>query len=120
MRLRAYFLRTAREGLERGSIVSLYGQDGLAYAKLIGERIPAPSQVSLTRNTEETMEFLAGTRKGLRENWSRPNRSRRRLNMSGGPLYIRSYWDYTTIDYIGPDAALVIASEYDTVSRKRG
>ena len=121
-RRREAVIRTVRISSGKPSdTITIFGPDGLQYATLQGERRPAPAVVSLSANPDETLKFLDQTRQSLHDQWVQfpRNRSRRHATKSA-PLVVRSYWDYSSIERIGPDAALVLASQYDRFRRKGG
>jgi hypothetical protein len=116
--------RMLLEEFERGparsaQLLSIVGPHGKQLAVLDGEKRLPPSIVSLTANPEETLKFLDDTRESLQQSWIRSAGRAQRRAARRAPV-VRSYWDYSSIERIGPDAALVLASEYDRFRRKGG
>jgi hypothetical protein len=90
-------------------------QDGQSYKAIAAARKPLPNVLCLDSNTEETLEFLdsiwdevldramvARARKASARKPSRP--------ISSGIPRIGKYFDFTTLDFITPSAALILAS----------
>jgi len=79
-----------------------------------GRRVPMPTVFSLSRNYEETASALASIRAVFNTSLEKLTKAQRRRGLQPSNT-IASYRDFTTIEYFGPAAALVLASEYDRV-----
>jgi hypothetical protein len=86
--------------------------------------LPVPSILSLGDHYEQTAQFLGALRTELAESW-KLNRSlanygsARRMGSRVQPI-VQNYRDFTTLQQVTPAVALVLASEYDRVTRAGG
>lgn len=108
-----------------GRWVTMYSNGQSQKARLLGKARPVPSVLCLEQNYEQTAAFLAGLRSRLFEIHRRNGfqvrggRAQRRA-MGKGPPAIWGYSDFTMIDEISPEVALVIAAEYNRFHRGGG
>ena len=103
--------------------IGIYSNGQHKRALLTGQALPMPEQLSLETNYEDTCNLLNQMRVALRSSWRstsyRINRKIRRAN-SSTPSEVGNYWDFTSLKSISPEVALILASEYDIISRKNG
>lgn len=96
---------------------SLYVDGQILQAELEGEAIPVPKVLAFAGASGETLAFLADMREQLITSWQtmplRQNRAMKR-SVYRRPI-VKSFWDFSTVDRISPEAALIIAAEYDRI-----
>ncbi|MGE7469222.1 hypothetical protein ACQKLX_07270 [Bosea sp. NPDC003192] len=101
-------------GYER---VAVY-RNGQTEIGFVSERVDfAPENLSFIGNYEETVGFLAEVDSAARQYRTRTRRQRRARDSNGYGTIVPKYWDYSTIKNITLPVAMVIASQYDRLSR---
>lgn len=105
-----------------GRWVTMYSGGQTQRAKLLDKPRPVPSVLCLVENFTATAEFLQELRIGLFDGYRRSGRRSRAQRRAAGkaPPLIRRYWDFSVIERISAEVALIIAAEYNRFHRGGG
>lgn len=108
--------RASRDGFRSARVVELYAEGRTQYAIAMGQARPAPTRLSLGEaEWDKTINFISEVRSGLTRILKMPRNNARKDRRSASGIRINGYWDFSTINYIGLNAALALASQYDRI-----
>lgn len=93
-------------------------RDGRRYRGRATHRVPMPEVFCLDENSEETVSFLATMRQNLLSGAVRTARRKKQKALKAKA--IPRYYDFATLRYISPTAALILAALYHRVKSITG
>jgi hypothetical protein len=108
------------EAFGGGRWVTMYSNGQTQRAKLLGEPRPVPAILCLDENYSETATFLMELRGSLFESYRRNGFQRTRVQRRAAgkaPPLIRRFWDFSLIQRISAEVALIIAAEFNRFHR---
>lgn len=98
-----------RHRKERGTLVRIFGPDGVVSAYTLRAVEKLPRDFCLETNRDEVIAFL----ESVRSRFVRRVKQRYLPRKPGRVRAVRNYFDFVNIENITPAAALVLAAEYD-------
>lgn len=109
----------ARTRRSHGGVVSAWLGDDFVNVLIRERPRQPPSVICFRQNPDETLKFLADLREGIahrvgsvqKAEWIKPPRRKH------GLPWMRTYVDYSKIEFISTAASVVMAAEYDRAAR---
>lgn len=93
-------------------------RDGVKYRARVLSRTPMPAIFCLSENTEETLNLLSDMRQNVLTKAVKYAARKRTKSLKAKP--ISGFYDFATMEYISPTAALILASIYSQAKNITG